>query len=216
MTTFQNKMIPNNELIDNFAKKYKELELTYKATVIDKYLEMKVLQRVKNAQIEAEIKLPMKVIKKYCKDLGYIPTRKQQHYTPQKRMDMSVKMKIAHRYKKELKEELAKADSMRNNISADEYSRLVNEIKNKYSEHINISKVENNIQEQETEEQQNEREVIRNKKKRNADNIRAGNSNFKIPDEFLPNQNIEPTDEEINKLMESSRNRLSNIKIPTQ
>jgi hypothetical protein len=111
---------------------------------------------------------------------------------------------------------MAKADSMRNNISADEYSRLVNEIKNKYSEHINISKVENNIQEQETEEQQNEREVIRNKKKRNADNIRAGNSNFKIPDEFLPNQNIEPTDEEINKLMESSRNRLSNIKIPTQ
>jgi hypothetical protein len=135
----------NNRLDSNgYVNKYQEIEMQYKAAIIDKYLELKMTQSLTNVEASKEIGISVEKINQYKKDLGYKTNRRKITYTLEQKMEMSTKIKIAHQYRKEFKEQMEKADSMKNTISADEYNQLVTNIKDKYSSFINTNRTNKN------------------------------------------------------------------------
>jgi hypothetical protein len=167
----------------NYTNKYRELETQYKAAIIDKYLELKMIRKFNSTQISDELSTSSNKINQYKKDLGYQSNRKPIKYTPEQRMEMSLKMKIAHKYRKDFKNEMEKVDSVRDSISAEEYNKLVKEISDKY----NLSKVNSN---DETTKSTNKNKKTNKKKSE----IRGGMIGIQYQDvpkqEIVNNENI--------------------------
>jgi hypothetical protein len=128
----------------NSVNKYKELEAQYKAAIIDKYLELKMIKKYNCSEIAKELSISIDKLNQYKKDLGYRSERKTIHYTPEQRMEMSTKMKLVHRYRKEFKEQINQLEQIKNDISTDEYTQSINEIKNKYIQNMSFYKSSNN------------------------------------------------------------------------